>query len=800
MKAVCVLPALATLTLLIVFSFESPTFAAQPADRIIGPIQNGNLTRLDGNISPQALNAVDAGKVSGSLQLEHIKLIFRPSPAQRHQLDLLLAQQQDPSSANYHKWLTPEQYADRFGLSPTDIAKVGVWLRSEGFRITEISRGRNQIAFSGSATQVEDAFHTTIHYYILNGRWYFANATEPSIPAALADVVSGIASLHNFAPKPRVTSSITGNHFMQPGDFATIYNVTGLYNSGLDGTGQTIAVAGQTDLVTDSHGNFTDVVSFRQNTGLSNPPNLTLRYVSGDPGIQRGDIIEANLDVEWAGGIAKNAGIIFVIGNPITGGGAFDALVYAVDNDLSPVISISYGLCEPDLDTGTLNQMTSAAQQANLQGQTIVTPSGDTGAADCDSGAQATQGLAVDFPSSMPYVTAAGGSEFTGDAASNPPCSATPYWAAGQCLPQDPGATARSYIPEMVWNDTSTDGTLSAGGGGLSTIFAEPSWQVGLSAITNGKRGVPDLSFSASSDHDGYLICSQGSCACGFRDSCSGNFNVVGGTSASTPAFAAIVALINQKTGQSQGNVNPQLYSLAMGTPGLFHDIMMGSNIVPCVRGTPDCPTTPPYQYGYGAGPGYDLASGWGSLDATALASVWNGTTFDRLTVSKTGSGTVTSSDGHINCGGTCFFIYNSGTQVTLTATPASGWIFSSWTGCDSTQANTCTVTMNAPRSVQVTFVTILQSLVFRPASVLGSRIAIATLTLAMPAPLGGLPVSLSSGNRRVASVPASLIVSAGHTSVRVYARSYHVRARTPVAITASQGTASISANLMVDP
>jgi subtilase family serine protease len=447
-----------------------------------------------------------------------------------------------------------------------------------------------------------------------------------------------------------------------------------------------------------------------------------------------------------------------------------------------------------------LNQLSSAAQRANLQGQTIVTPSGDSGAADCDSGATATRGLAVDFPSSMPYVTSAGGSEFTGDAASNPACSATPYWTGGQCLPQDTSATALSYIPEMVWNDTSTDGSLSAAGGGLSTIFAEPAWQMGLSAITNGMRGVPDLSFAASADHDGYLICSQGSCLCGFRDSCSGNFNVVGGTSASTPAFAAIVALINQKTGQSQGNLNSQLYSLAMNTSGIFHDITLGNNIVPCRRGTTGCPSTAPFQYGYSAGPGYDLASGWGSLDATALASAWNGTTFATLTVNKTGSGTVTSSDGHINCGNICTFTYNSGAHVTLTATPAPGWIFSSWSGCDSTQNNTCSVTMNNSRTVQVTFVEILQSLVFRPATVRATSIAIGTLTLAAPAPNGGLSVRLSSSNPRAASVPTSVVVVAGHSSIRVYARTYHVRPQTPVTITVSQGTASTSANLTVDP
>src|ERR1019366_6102858 len=198
------------------------------------------------------------------------------------------------------------------GLSQSDVAKTAAWLRSQGFSIAEIARGRTYIAFNGTAAQVEAAFHTEIHRYLVKGEWHYANASEPFLPAALAGVVSGISSLHNFSPKPRLvspkprlvspkprlTSSVTGNHFLQPGDFATIYNLTGLYSSGIDGTGQTIAVAGQTDLVTDSNGNFSDIVSFRQNSGLSTPPNLTTRLVSSDPGMLTSDIDEANLDVE----------------------------------------------------------------------------------------------------------------------------------------------------------------------------------------------------------------------------------------------------------------------------------------------------------------------------------------------------------------------------------------------------------------------------------------------------------------------------------------------------------------------
>ena len=661
--------------------------------------------------------------------MEWMKLIFQPTAAQQSELNILLAQLQNSDSPNYHKWLTPEQYAGRFGLSPSDVAKAAAWLKSQGFSIAEIARGRTYIAFNGTAAQVEAAFKTQIHQYIVNGESHYANATEPSIPSALAGVVSGISSLHNFGPKPRlikpqprVTSSYSGNHFLQPGDFATIYDLTGLYNSGIDGTGQTIAVAGQTDLVTDSNGNFSDVVTFRSNSGLS-APNLTALLIPNatDPGIVSGDIDEANLDVEWSGGVAKNAHIIFVIGNATTGGGAFDALQYAVTQNLAPVISISYGLCEPQLDSATLSALTSAGQEANTQGQTIVAPSGDSGAADCDSGIIASQGLAVDFPASMPYATSAGGSEFYGDIAnSTSPCAPTQYWSGGQCLAQDTSATALSYIPELVWNDTVANGMLSAAGGGLSILFVQPAWQSGLSAITNGMRSVPDISLSASADHDGYLICSQGSCVCGFRDSCtvtgnSGNFDVFGGTSVSVPSFAAIVALINQKTGGTQGNVNPALYSMANTTPGAFHDITTGNNIVPCQYGSMGCPSTS-QEYGYGAGPGYDLASGLGSVDASELVSAWSEvSTVFSLTVTTVGSATVTSADGHIYCGAVCSSIYQSGSVVTLTAAPGPGWTFTGWIGCDSAQANTCIVTITQSRSVSSTFT---QSQVTYPLSV----------------------------------------------------------------------------------
>jgi subtilase family serine protease len=524
LKALLQPPVFAALFIVFVLASFTTSYAAVP-DRILMPVSNSNVTRMQGNVHPMARSSTDLGPVEGSTKLERMKLVFSLTPAQQASLDALLQSQQDPSSATYHKWLTPEQYAERFGLSQNDISKVTTWLQEQGFSVVEVARSSTYLAFNSTAGQVESAFHTQIRQYTANGELRYANASEPALPTALLEVISGITGLNNFQPRPqlvkprpRVTSSVTGNHFLAPGDFAKIYDLNTLYNSGIDGTGQTIAVMGQSDLVTDANGNFSDVMTFRSNAGLS-APNLKSMLIPGakDPGIVSGDIDEASLDVEWAGAVAQNASILFVIGNATSGNGVFDALPYTVTNNLAPVISISYGICEPQLDSATKAALTSAGQEANAQGQTIVAAAGDSGAADCDYSTtpvtSATHGLAVDFPGSMPYSTSMGGSEFTGDTAnSTTPCAPTQYWSGGSCTIGDTSPTALSYIPEMVWNDTAIDHALAAGGGGLSTLFSEPSWQNGFSAITNGMRGVPDISFSASADHDGYLICSQGSC------------------------------------------------------------------------------------------------------------------------------------------------------------------------------------------------------------------------------------------------------------------------------------------------
>ncbi len=632
------------IALVLLFSSFALGQQAAQQNRIVRPVDNRSMVQLKGTLNPRARSQFDQGTSSPTQRMERMTLFFAPTAEQQAALDQLLVEQQDQNSPNYHKWLTPEEFADRFGISSEDINTLSAWLSGQGFTVDQIARSRTWIAFSGIAAQVNAAFQTSIHNYLVDGKMHYAASIEPSIPAAFADVVTGIGALHNFAPhprsiliRPRITSSLTGNHFLAPGDFGTIYDlpdyVNGVFQPGIDGSGQTIAIAGQTDLSTDSNpgrngtpganGQQYDVVTFRSLAGLPalNSSNFQTVIVPGttDPGVVAGDADEANLDVEWSGATAPNAKLIFVIENATTSSGAFGALEYAVDNVAANIFSISYGVCEPQAGNAQ-SQLTMTAQQAAAQGQTVVAPSGDSGAADCDSNVPATHGLAVDFPGSIPTVTTVGGTEFSADSANSAnPSVATAYWAGAT---NDTNASALAYIPETSWNDTATTTpSIDATGGGVSTFFTKPVWQTGVGVPNDGQRDVPDIAFTASPNTDGYLICSQSSCASGYRSAqLAYTFDVIGGTSAPTPSFAGIVALINQKLGSNQGNINPTLYSQAASAPWAFHDITTGNNMVACTTGT-GCTNG---NLGYSAGVGYDLVTGLGSLDVGVLLNALN--------------------------------------------------------------------------------------------------------------------------------------------------------------------------------
>jgi hypothetical protein len=621
-------------TVILITAFASAQQAQQA--RIVRPVDNRSVVRLHGTLSPRARVEFDRGPVPAAMPMQRMTMVFSRTAAQQAALDQLLAQQQDPASPNYHKWLTPEEYGARFGLAEQDVNLVAAWLTSQGFTVDEIAPGRTSIAFSGIAAQVDAAFHAQLHNYVVNGETHYAPSAEAGIPEAFAGVVAGISGLHDFLPharsrmrraSPRLTSSISGSHYLAPGDFGTIYNLpdytNGVFQPGNDGTGQTIAIVGQaTSQSGVSISTITsDVATFRS---VSNLPtaNLTTTPVGSTTNFASGDAQEASLDIEWSGAVAPNASLIFVYSN----NALLVSLPYIVDHNLAPVISVSYGECEPNATSGDFTTIEGALQRASTQGQTVVVASGDNGATDCDTVAPATHGLAVDYPASSTLVTAMGGTTFTGDSAATPTNGAAPatqYWNSSSD-PSNTSASAFSYIPETTWNDSG--GTIvSATGGGKSQHFVKPPWQVGVPPA-DGQRDVPDLALSSSPAHDGYIICSDGSCQTGYRSNSDQSYTIIGGTSTAVPTFAGIVALLNQKLGAPQGFLNSKIYSLATSssTSWAFNDIDSGNNLVPCQAGSTGCANGG--SIGYSAGIGYDQVTGWGSVDATALINAFNGT------------------------------------------------------------------------------------------------------------------------------------------------------------------------------
>jgi uncharacterized protein (TIGR03437 family) len=566
---------------------------AAPLDRITRSVDLRETITVKGHLHPAVRTAYDRGSVDPAMRVNDVVLLVKPSAQQQADLDRLLADQQNPSSPRFRQWLTPEEFGERFGVSSADHSKVVAWLQSQGFRVGSPARARNWVSFSGTADQVSRAFHTPIHRFDSGGRMHYANTAEPSLPAALADVVGGFLGLNDFNPvsafklwEPDFTAGRT--HYMVPDDFATIYNIKSLYQAGYDGTGQSIAIVGGSGLSVD------DVRAFRTRYGLpANDPKLLL--VGIDPGGYSG---EAALDVQWAGAVAPKATIYYVYTTS-----PFTALLNAVNLNVAPVISNSYYSCEGNASPLFYR---SVAQQANAQGITILSASGDGGAAGCYDQFTlfATHGALLQFPSSLPEVTAVGGTQFNEGNGT--------YWTATNT---PTFGSAMSYIPETVWNETIPGNSIAASTGGPSTMFAKPLWQRGPGVPNDNARDVPDVAMAAAG-HDGYFITFNGT-----------NF-ITAGTSASSPALSGVIAILNQyqvakgyQKAAGLGNINPQLYRLAQVAPSSFHDIVEGDNRVPCTQGSPGCTTG---TYGYPATPGYDLATGLGSVDAYNFVTQWN--------------------------------------------------------------------------------------------------------------------------------------------------------------------------------
>jgi hypothetical protein len=635
----------------------STLVAQSPATRIRTEISSTAASPLKGSLHPLAQAQFDTGRLSGETRLGGISIVFSRSAAQQADLEALIAAQQNPSSPLYHQWLTPDQFAARFGMAQADLNKVQTWLQQQGFAIDSVARSRNMIRFSGTTGQVEQAFQTQMHTYTVAGQKHFAPSTELKIPSSLVGVVAAVGNLNDFRLRPMIqtsrkvqvrpafTSSVSGGVFFAPGDIKTAYDMTPLISAGVDGTGQSIVVVGQSSIQN------ADIENFENAAVLPvKDPTPVLVPGSGNPEAFAGDQGESDLDVEWSGAIAPGAEIVFVYTGSATNFGVFDSLEYAVDSKIGNIISASYGACEADITATQATALDSVLQQAIAQGQSVMAASGDEGSSECYMSPTTTtpplatqEALSVSYPASSQYATGVGGTEIT---AANDVSTNSTYWLA-QNTSSDQITSLKTYIPEVAWNDdTAAVGggatSLSATGGGVSTYYtAYPSWQTGVPGIpTTPGRYVPDVSFYASPDLPGFLFCTSdtsdwnsgqaASCNSGFRDSSSNDLTVAGGTSFSTPIFAGMVAILNQDKGyvSGQGLLNSTLYTLA-STPAtyaaVFHDVTTGNNECPSSLGASYCSTAS--EGSYATATGYDPVTGLGSVDLSALAGVWPAST-----------------------------------------------------------------------------------------------------------------------------------------------------------------------------
>jgi subtilase family serine protease len=694
--------ALATVASLIaVFALTLPALAQ---NRLPQAIPAGAARVVVSNtVIPRAKAATDLGPAAADKPLTNLSLRFNMTAAQSAALTQLLANQQNPSSPQYRQWLTPEQFGAEFGLSAADIATVSNWLQSQGFTITNVARSRTFIQFQGSVGLANQAFGVNIHNLSLNGEQHVSNLSDPSLPAPIANVVLGVTGLNDFKLKPhllgkRVNPKLDGGatygNLVAPGDFYTIYDLKPLYSAAtpINGSGISVAVAGQVDI------NTADISAFRSAGGLSttNLPTTTtygtapgaptaLACSGNNPPDSCDDYYESALDLEWSGATAPSAKVIFATGQDVF----LNAMTGAIDNDIAPIVTVSYGDCESGFGAAYINQFNALFKQANAQGQTVLGPAGDAGSTDCDGGTTyATQGLAVDFPASSPFVTAVGGTMFNENGGT--------YWSTTNGAND---GTALSYIPEQPWNEFFQSGGNGiyglgdgGGGGGASAVFSKPAWQVGTGVPNDFARDVPDIAFNAGANHDPYVACALGSCTHGYADS-SGNYFAFGGTSVPTPSFAGILALLEQKISPSKGlgNVNPIIYGLANSTYAstVFHDVTTGTNAAPCEVGvgSVDCTAGLPNYFapetlacpanscsgfvdysaiGYLAGAGYDQTTGWGSMDINNMVADWS-------LVTPTGTGTTSALNPSATTVTTTTSSITSGASVTLSVAVASG-------------------------------------------------------------------------------------------------------------------------------
>lgn len=592
--------------------------------RIVAEIDDSSRITLAGNTHPAAKPAHDLGEVPDNLSLEHLQLLLKRADAQERDLNAYIEGLTDKHSAHYHEWLKPANFASRYGVADGDVEKVANWLELHGLKVNSISANRMTIDFSGSEASIREAFHTEIHYYEVNGARHIANASDPSIPAALEPVVAGVVSLHDFFPhsanRPRAAFTITSSNggateAVTPGDLATIYNLNPLFSAGVTGKGQVVAILQDSDIFRAA-----DVATFRSTFGLSKFTSGRFTQVhpapvSGvsnciDPGAT-GDDGEATLDVEYASAAAPNATVeIASCKSSSTTFGGLIALQNLLErtSTLPSVASLSFISCEAELGAAGNAAFKTTFQQAAAEGVSVFVAAGDSAAAGCDDGSSAaTHGINVNGFASTPFNVAVGGTDF-GDFFAD---DVDTFWNSTNSATFE---SAKSYVPEIPWNDscagqlfttfagfsvpfgssgfcnsatgeeflTTTGGSGGPSGcaSGTSTVagvvsgtckgYAKPSWQSLLGVPSDGVRDLPDISLFAGNGflNHIFIFC--------FSDTAHGGTPCVGspsgwtgegGTSFSSPIMAGIQSLVNEVKGR-QGNPNPVYYEIARSEYG----------------------------------------------------------------------------------------------------------------------------------------------------------------------------------------------------------------------------------------
>ena len=655
----------------------------QTVSRITEPVNDNLRVVLKGNVPRQAQAQHDQGAVPASMAASRLFLVLKHSPTQAQAVREYIDSLQNKSSSNYHKWLTPEEFGARYGPSDEDLKTVTDWVASHGFTVNRVAKARNEIEFSGTAGSVQEAFHTSIHSYAMDGEQHYSIATDPEIPAALAPVVAGVTKLNNFSPQRNVMPGKPGKWntekkagrdftgiidedpylFLVPADVAAIYNTP---NAKLnpaytgptyDGTGVTVGIIGDANFTMQDVANYR--AFFLNDTSTAHLPNVIID--GNDPGLNN-DSIEAILDNEVLGGVAPGATINFyTAASTEVQDGLFLAISRALDDNAVSILNLSFGYCEYLAGPSENQALYQFWEQAAAQGISVAVSSGDTGSANCDAQGQSTSynGLAVSGFTSTPYNVSVGGTDFA-VLASNYPASFNQYMntSSGSVAPYYGSATG--YIPETPWNNTTISNTtielnqtfsgeiLGGGGGGVSSCafqanggctggYPKPAFQANLTPA-DGARDVPDVSLFASNGFNFALwaVCADSAVYDTPGTDCqlingkpTGGTTIsgVGGTSASSPAFAGMLALISQSVGNRLGNPNPALYAIASTTPAVINDVTVGNNSQPCAFSfLANCiavESTDLYLNGYNAGPGYDEATGLGSVNAAKLLSAW---------------------------------------------------------------------------------------------------------------------------------------------------------------------------------